>query len=226
MPGYGAIADVGETLVELLRDGVRDVVGDDAVVLASPETVGSGDGSRLTVYLYQVTQNDHARNDSPRGVDGTSDGGDPLVLDLYYLLTAHPPKPGGGNGPPGGGGPPGDDESDPPGTDWTSRTRTQHRVLGRAMQVLHDNPVLRGSDLVGLDSDTELRVSLGSPAPESVSAVWATFPETPFQPSVSYQVSPVEIESTREAAGAPVLERTVESYSWASGDAENDAGSE
>lgn len=185
-----AIADVGETLIETLRDRI-DFLDRDEIALASPSTVGDGEQLRLTLYLYRVTENADLKN-SPRSVTGNQLEDPPLALDLHYLLTAHPATSG-------------DDE--------TARTIEQHSVLGRAMQVLQNEAVLRGSDLSGslVDEGEDVRISMNPTASESfdqLMSMWSTFQEQPYQPSVSYLISPVFIEATKARPVRRVVEKT------------------
>lgn len=202
MAADSAIADVGETLVEMLRDRMDDLVDRDEVALTSPASVGEGTDPRLTLYLYRITENVELKNAERLEVGDGKRREPPLALDLYYLLTAHPST--GGN-------------------DDTARSREQHSVLGRAMQVMYDNAVLRGSDLSGSlagDSDEEVRISMNPMDQQSMDGIvslWNTFQEQPFQPSVSYLVSPVSIASTREDAVPRVVEKTEHYYVDAGG---------
>lgn len=195
MAGYSAIADAGETLVELLRtriDEMADVIDVDRneIGLASPGEMGDGSDLRLSVYLYRVAENGELMNAREERIDDDTYRPPPLALDLYYLLTAHP----SGNR-----------------TDETDRAAQQHRVLGLAMQVMRDNAVVTGDDLQGsLADEGELRVSPSPQAVDETTNIWATFPETPLRPSVAYLAGPVLIESTREESVPPVLERTVD----------------
>jgi hypothetical protein len=84
--------------------------------------------------------------------------------------------------------------------DRSERTGEEHRILGRAMQVLYDNPILIGSVLKGSLSayDNELHVMMTSMSLDDMSKIWSTFKEKSFRPSVCYQVTPVKIESSIE----------------------------
>lgn len=197
MAGYAAIADVGETLVALLQDRMGDLIDQDEVALASPDDVGGGNDWRLTLYLYDVSESGHLRNaeSGGRGPDPTVTPGSPLVLDLHYLLTAHPSTGG---------------------SDGTAKTKEQHSVLGRAMQVLNDNAILRGSELKGsLSGEEDLHFTIEPESMDAVTNLWSTFPDEPFRPSVSYLVTPVVIDSTREEPVGRVVERGVEGYGMA-----------
>jgi len=182
MGDHGAVADVGETLVELLRDRMTGLLSDDQIVLASPADEDLKSKVRLTLFLFDVEGSTPAGSfERPPPTDGTPRR-EPLRLELKYLLTALPV---GGNG----------------STTVTAKSLNEHTVLGRAMQVLRDNAVVGGPDLRGslADDDERLHVSLLPETTDAVTNVWNTFREEPYHPSVSYLVTPVEIESRREA---------------------------
>lgn len=188
MADDSVIADVGQSLVDLLRDRMGRPRNE--IALASPGTVGDGDRLWLTLYLYRVVENADLKN-SKRLETGNDLRDPPLALDLYYLLTAHP---SGGN----------DDE--------TALSMDQHRVLGHAMQVLHDNAVLRGSELSDslANSEEEVRITMDpmdSTAFDQTLSMWSTFQERPYQPSVPYLVSPILIDSARTRPARRVLEK-------------------
>lgn len=186
MAEYTAIADVSESLVGLLRDRIDDrsdvlSIEADAIAAVSPADV---DGDiRLTLWPYHLVENETMNNGERRQIETDRVQDPPLALDLYYLLTAFPA-----------------DEAD--------GTTDQQRLLGLAMQVFYDNAVLTGSELAGsLGEDLELRVSLERRSIQDRTALWNTFPEVSFQPSVTYHVSPVLIDSRQEAAIDRVTER-------------------
>lgn len=209
MASDSAIADVGQTLLAALRDRMSDLVDRDEIALASPSTLGNGNEARLTLFLYRITENADLKNARRHEIEPSSPEGPPrfrpppLALDLYYLLTAHPSTGG---------------------SDETERSSEQHLVLGRAMQVLHDNAILRGSDLRGSLTDDaeedepeeEVRISVtptDPPAMDNLVSLWGTFPDQPFQPSLSYLVSPVRIDSEREIPTGRVVDKEDRYYS-------------
>ena len=100
-----------------------------------------------------------------------------MTLELYYMLTSHPPS----------------------GTqDKTDKSLEEHTVLGKAVRVLYDNPILKGSVLKGdLNKDEELHITITSLNLEDLTKIWTTFPNKPFRPSVCYVVTPVKIDSER-----------------------------
>lgn len=195
MGDHGAVADAGETIVELLRDRMTELVSADQIVLASPVDDDLKNKVRLTLFLYAVERSSHhgpaeqavQSHDPPRH--------EPLRVDLKYLLTAHPITGDGG-------------------TTTTGETLEEQRVLGRAMQVLHDNPIISGSDLQGslATGDERLQLSVLPESTDTAVNVWNTFQGEPFRPSVAYLVTPVAIESRREAPVERVEEFRVEEH--------------
>lgn len=179
MSGYTAIADVGETLIELLRENMQDLIPADSISLVSPGEIEGKDNIRLSVFLYQVNENTYLNNLEMENMGTSKLKASPLALELYYMLTSYPAS----------------------GIqDRTERTQEEHSILGRAMQILHDNPVFTGSVLKGSLSvhDTELHVISTSMSLDDMSKIWSTFKEKSFRPSVCYQITPVKIESSRE----------------------------
>jgi hypothetical protein len=183
-----AIRDIGETLVELLRDNLDTLVQapDDEIVLLPPAEAKTG-GVRLTLFLYSIAPAVELRNDFE--IPGNVvDGGDVSApLDLYYLLTAFAPPEGGSA---------------------TERTLDSHGLLGAAMRVFFDNGVLTGSTLRGdLPRDEELRLTLQPMTVEDLTRIWSVFPESVLHASVTYLVTPVRLRSKRTKDGKPVVSR-------------------
>lgn len=196
MASHTAIADVGDTLVTLLRDRMGAPIDDEDIALASPGDEGVGQDLRLTVYLYDVRQNEHLSNDRPRPEPTGRASGASLVLDLHYLLTALPKE--GGSA-----------------TKQTAQTRDQHEVLGRAMQVLADNRIVREPDLdENLGREDVIQLTFASTDRRELLDVWGTFSETPYQPSVPFVVSPVVIDAAREGEPPRVLEADFDAYTY------------
>jgi hypothetical protein len=200
MGDHGAIADVGETLVELLRDRMT-LVSDDQIALASPVDTDLKSKVRLTLYLFDI---DGSLPQSNRGRQPSTNGTAPrdsLRLELTYLLTALPVESNGSTTP-------------------TDKSKNEHTVLGRAMQVLADNAIVDGPDLYGsLATDDEaLHVSILPETTDTVVNLWNTFQDEPYHPSVSYLVTPVDIESREDVSTARVEQFRVEEHVRTGGD--------
>lgn len=178
------IQDVSQTLLELIKTTNIDVE------LSSPK---SPNPKRLTLFLYKVLENAYLKNAESLTHETDVISGiliqkqAPLTVDLYYLLTAH--------------------------SFGTNGVLEAHKALSRAMRVFYDNGILRGSLLHTLDATTGLtdksvlRVTLNPITMEDMTRIWSVFPDTPYEISVTYLVTPVEIESARQLGTAPVVDQ-------------------
>lgn len=183
-----AIRDVGETLIELLRNDPTITVPDPQIALVSPAEANAS-GVRLTLFLYSISPVAELRNELEIPGNAMDDEPVSLPLNLYYLLTAFSPP-----------------------QDPTSRTLESHLLLGQAMRVFFDNGHLSGSLLRGdLPRDEELRLTLQPLSIEDLTRIWSVFPETALEPSVSYLVTPARVRSGRTRGGAPVVSRRIDS---------------
>jgi hypothetical protein len=148
--------------------------------------------SQLNLFLYQTVVNAAWRNhDMPRQLRPGETGQPPLALNLHYLLTAY------GRG---------DSDND----------ALSHRVLGGAMSVLHDHPVL-GRQEIDLalasselaDQFERLRVTPLPVGVDELSKLWTIF-QSQYRISAAYEVTVVLIDSgTPIRAPLPVLTRGV-----------------
>jgi len=182
-----AIRDVGETLIELLKNDPIVTIPDAQIALLSPAEANAN-GVRLTLFLYSISPAADYRNELE--IPGVALDDEPVSspVNLYYLLTAFSAL-----------------------QDPTSRSLDAQLLLGQAMRVLFDNGILTGSFLRGdLPRDEELRLSLQPITIEDLTRIWSVFPETALQPSVSYLVTPVRIRSNRSRGGALVVSRQVD----------------
>ena len=192
MDEFNPIGDVGRTLRSLLQEGMGSwSVDDHQIALVSPDQFDP-DEVGLSLHLYHLTENPHLRNDPPAAADADRPGGSPLVLELYYLLTAHPP----------------DGE-----TIDTSDTLEQHRILSKAIQTFGERSIVGGPDLEGsLAGGDPLHITIDTEATDHVLDVWSSFRDTPYLPSVSYVVTPVVIETADEEVSPRVVESRMEYF--------------
>ena len=123
MSDYTAIADVGETLKKLLWDNIKDdstaksiIESEDQITLSSPEEIESD--KRLSLFLYQVTENDYLKNQEMQSVNSTKLKYPPLSVNLFYMVMPH-----------------------------TQNREKDHIIVGKVMQIFYDNAILRGSIL-------------------------------------------------------------------------------
>lgn len=188
MSNYMAIAEVGETIIEVLRENMEDLIPTDSIVLTSPGEIEATDTVRLSLFLYQVVENAHLKNQEPEMINSTRLRYPPIALDLFYMLTAYPAS----------------------GIqDKTEKTMEAHSILGRALQIFYDNSILSGSSMRGslAETDEELHISQTPMNLDDMTKIWSTFQDKSFRPSVCYLVTPVRIESSREEQTVRVVER-------------------
>lgn len=167
------------------------------VSTSAPDVAGKDlAGLRLNLFLYRVEPNAGWRNmDMPRQMRPGESGTPPLPLNLNYLLTVY----------------------NATGIDADA---TSLRVLGAAMSVLHDHPLLGAQELRDTLLDDELqpisdvadqierlRITQLPLTIDDLSKLWSAF-QTSYRMSVAYEVSVVLIDSRRPArAPLPVLRR-------------------
>jgi hypothetical protein len=209
-----AIAGVSAVLKDLLNNGLIDhdigalVNAPVTVTVLPPDRVKTGDDNeqpQLNLFLYQVTPNTGWSN---VGLPSRDDQGGrltnrPLALDLHYLLTAYGKK------------------------DFDGEI-----LLGYAMQLLHETPVLSrnairtalaatspvagdllppatspllASDLA--DQVEQIKISPHNLNMEELSKLWTAL-QGHYRPTAAYHVSVVLIESRQATRAAlPVLTR-------------------
>ncbi|MDG0812954.1 DUF4255 domain-containing protein [Cohnella rhizosphaerae] len=110
----------------------------------------------------------------------------PLALDLTYLITAH-------------------SAAEP-----LARTLDEHLMLGKVMQTLYDNAVLRAPYLEGslAMSGEELRITSENMDTDQLVRLWQ-FGDLPYKLSLVYRVGPILLESNRVKPGPRVVERRI-----------------
>ncbi len=193
MADYTAIADAGETLIDLLRENMQDLVSPSSIILSSPGEIEAQDSPRLCLFLYQVIESPHFKGQEMQALNSTTMKYPPLTLDLYYMLTSY---------------------GSPQIADKTERTIEEHKILGRAMNILYDNAILRGSVLRGslAGASEELKVTLHPIPIDELNKLWNSFPEKPLKLSVCYMVTPVKIDSARQVEARRVIEKETGYY--------------
>lgn len=193
MSHYTIIADVGDTLKKLLWENIKtdprihpDIIdSEDDITLFSPEEMDAGNTKKLSLFLYQITENPYLKNQEMQNTDSATLKCVPLALDLFYLIT---PK--------------------------TDDRKKDYILLGKVMQTLYDNAIVKGSILQGTLAGTteQLRVILYSLPFDEMIRLWSSFSEKSFRLSVCYQVTPVTIDSTHEIEAKRVVEKEAGYY--------------
>jgi uncharacterized protein DUF4255 len=206
MSSFLAIGGVSATLQTLLRDRMEVPPGmvrsDITISIGLPPSDEAGaEPTRVNLFLYRVTENGSLKNQMIPGQGHPSEyGHPPLSLVLHYLLSAY-------------------GSTDDNGV--TNETRA-HFLLGSAMRVLHDHPVVTEAlaTIQPLPGQTILHESLRGEfeqiklvldpiSLEDQAKVWTALTR-PYRLSAAYTVSVVQIESLRlKRLASPVLTRQI-----------------
>jgi len=198
MSNAQAVAAVTATLQAILLNEVpmdSPDLGDLGVsIMPLDKARGANTNNQLNLFLYMVARNAAFANaDMPRQVQSGEVAIPPLPLNLYYLLTAFGRD---------------DDVVKPFG----------HELLGKAMSVLYDHPVLSAADIASAtqtllpDSDLasqveHVRITMHPLTIDELSKLWTGF-SMQYRLSAAYEVGVALIESTRGTrASLPVLMR-------------------
>ncbi len=206
-----AIGAVSAVLRNLLDNGMIELggsLGTTVLVTAvAPDTIdldAADDPPRINLFLHQVTPNAGWRNVGlpSRNINGERLSNPPLALDLHFLVTAY------------------------------GRSDFQAEILlGYAMHLLHERPVLDRAAIRRALDPSPLDISMLPPAFQALAAsdladqvemlkitpsamsldemskLWSAI-QTHYRPSAAYQVSVVLIEAAHPAhAALPVLSR-------------------
>jgi hypothetical protein len=182
---YNVIADIGETLKKILWERFETdpniypqiIDSEDHITLFSPDEIDEGNPKKLSLFLYQLTENGYMKNQEMTVVNYGTYRYPPLAVDLLFMVTCN-----------------------------TDDRKKDHILMGKVMQVFHDHAVLKGSILRGNleGTDEEFRLIFNGLPLEETMNLWRSFQEKSFKLSVCYRVTPVEIDSTREKEVARV----------------------
>jgi hypothetical protein len=194
---YSVIKDVGEILKGLLEDISWEDIGKPNIFLKSPKELEKKKGTLISLFLYQIQENTYLKNQEMLQNNTNKLQYPPISLDLFYLIIPYRNEVNSDE----------DDQDD-------QDRETEYRMLGKIIQKFYDNSILKGSILKGslAGTDTELRLILNPISLDDLTKLWTTFPETPYRLSVSYMVTPVKIDSTREIEAKRVLGKETQYY--------------
>ncbi|MGW8375350.1 DUF4255 domain-containing protein [Streptomyces sp. ODS28] len=187
MSNAHAVATVTAALQHLLTAGLRHFAITGEVTARPPDKARRFDNNQLNVFLYHVSVDPALRTMNPSGLLPGESGLPSLPLALHYVISAY-----------------GENNDD----------IEAHRLLGRAMSVLHDHPILGPVEFTALVGETDLDLQVErvrvTPQPlgvEEMYRLWMAF-QTQYRISAAYEVSVILIDSTRpHRTPLPVLAR-------------------
>jgi Pvc16 N-terminal domain len=152
------------------------VTSEQDIVFSNPTETARNSAQRLSLWLYQVTENEFLKNQPLNAGGGhTTIRDPPLVLNLFFLITPFAPS-----------------------------REFDLLLLGSTMQTLYDSPiVLLRTPAEEVFED--LRIVLCRLTLEELTRIWEALRE-PYRLSVCYQVRVTHIDSRRVAQNARVVE--------------------
>lgn len=197
---YTSIRSASQTLAEQLRQRLildpqlapffdSGLGGTMEVSLRTPQEMTDNNVEGLSVWLYRVTRDEERLNAPPERIAYNQMRRTPLPLRLHYLMTPITAS------------------------ELDAGPETEQLILGKVLEVFHDHPLMRGTDLQGELSGTsaELAVRLEAMSLEEIARVWDAL-DGSYQLSVSYEVSAVYIASGRQPEGVTPVEVALPEY--------------
>jgi hypothetical protein len=171
VPNYEAIGDVSKTLETVLTDGLAALGGvpPPRAALHDLVVMPGNNPAQLTIFLYDIVEDPSARNNPPSrraGLPSVTVRKPPIALCLRYMLTA-----------------------------WAADRLSEHRIMGRAVQVLYDRSTISGTDLFGSLAGTHeaIKLTLAPISLDDRARVWDAIKQT-YRLSVNYEVRVIHID--------------------------------
>jgi hypothetical protein len=207
---YLAMGAVTKAIAELLEKKLNKppLMGSSVsfkVTTLPPDDERVDRDSGVNLFLYRVVEDPYSKNMDWRGDHANPVGSKrpPLALTLNYLLTAYAKKT----------------------TDTTRDDITAHQLLGNALAILHEHPVLNDVHDSDFDADLDtqfapelrhsfekIKISLLPISMEEFSKIWTGLSKA-YRLSVAYEVSLVQIAPIVPAPvppGPPVQQMSVQ----------------
>ena len=173
MADYTALAEAGEGLVELLRDHLtpEPISKRELISLCSPH---ESENNQLTVYLFHIEEDQQSASGGYVQQSRDLQRMSPSRFNLSFLITAHSKAP------------------------VQLREADQYRMLGAAIQVIKDHPLLEQQYLGGSLADTNavIHLSVERPNFEQMTKIWSNTSK-PYKLSIVCKASGVVLESKR-----------------------------
>jgi len=186
VPDYGVIADTSVTLQTVLTQALNalDPGGTPPVAeISDLQGTIATTPARLTIFLFETVEDASAKN-RPKVVTVTPPTvtvkKPPMALLLRYMLTP-----------------------------WSGDRVTDHKILGRALQVLYDDAILSGPQLQGtslVGTNQALKVTLSPLTIEERARVWYAI-QKPYRLSVTYEVRVVNLDAISADTFVPAAQR-------------------
>lgn len=185
MADYTALVEAGSALVELLRDNLtpEPIDNRELIALCSPH---ESENNQLTLYLYQVEEDTQGAESGYYPVSREVERMRPAQYNLRFLVTAHSKAP------------------------VQMREADRYRMVGAALQVLRDHPVIDQQYLSGslADQNARIHVALEKTTQDQLLKIWNNS-ASPYKLSFVVLLSGVEIDSRLERRITRVTDVTI-----------------
>ena len=186
MADYTALVEAGNALVELLREELtpEPISNRELIALCSPH---ESENNQLTLYLYQVEEETQG---VPMGYYQVGENVQrirPSRYNLRFLVTAHSKAP------------------------TQLRQADQYRMIGAAIQVLKDHPVIDAKYLSGslAEQGANINVVLEKTPMDQLLKIWNNNSNA-YKLSFVVALTNVEIDSRRERRFSRVTDITID----------------
>lgn len=174
MADYTALVEAGNALVELLRDNLTpEPIGNrELIALCSPH---ESENNQLTLSLYQTEEDTQGVQSGYYQVSQNVERLRPAKYNLRFLVTAHSKAPA------------------------QLKEADQYRMIGAALQVLKDHPVIDQQYLSGslAEQKAQVHVVLEKTTQDQLLKIWNNT-STPYKLSFVVLLTGIEIESRKE----------------------------
>ena len=185
MADYTALVEAGSALVEMLRENLtpEPISNRELIALCSPH---ESENNQLTLYLYQVEEDTQGVESGYYQVSQTVQRVRPTRYNLRFLVTAHSKAP------------------------VQLRQADQYRMVGAALQVLRDHPVIDREYLSGslAEQDARIHVVLEKTSQDQLMKIWNTTSSN-YKLSFVVLLTGIEIDSKRERRVGRVTDVTI-----------------
>ena len=174
MADYTALVEAGTALVEMLRDNLTpEPIGNrELISLCSPH---ESENNQLTLYLYQVEEDTQGAQSGYYQVSREVERLRPTKYNLRFLVTAHSKAPA------------------------QLKEADQYRMVGAALQVLRDHPVIDQEYLSGslAEQNAQVRVVLEKTTQDQLLKIWNNT-SSAYKLSFVVLLTGIEIDSKKE----------------------------
>ena len=174
MADYTALVEAGTALVEMLRDNLTpEPIGNrELIALCSPH---ESENNQLTLYLYQVEEDTQGAQSGYYQVSREVERLRPTKYNLRFLVTAHSKAPA------------------------QLKEADQYRMVGAALQVLRDHPVIDQEYLSGslAEQNAQVRVVLEKTTQDQLRKIWNNT-SSAYKLSFVVLLTGIEIDSKKE----------------------------